>query len=242
MPALAGQEPLPESSAESPDEVIADLLSDDALEFSGEAQALGGMLGQSEPMPLAEPVPAKESASKPPAAPPPTPPPTPFVETKPRDVPVLTDAPSDDELFGNLPDEVPEAAPRIAESARMGAAIVRREDLPNRVRDPPRRGGHGAKRSLLRFEDVAAVIAGDHQGVAPGDRKNVHEREREFVLTDDVSGGLAAHDLAEDTLPSLFHLHTPRRSGGPQSRTRIANVNAAPPIYHALTAMLRWPA
>lgn len=83
---------------------------------------------------------------------------------------------------------------------------IRCEHAADRVRDLARAVDHRAQVLRIRAEDVVAVRLRDDQRVAVGDRKDVHEHERAFILADHVRGCLLAHDLAEDAVAG-FGVH-----------------------------------
>src|SRR3954447_11120484 len=63
-------------------------------------------------------------------------------------------------------------------------------------------GGVGGPGQVVVIDvvEVARVPARDHERVAPGPGVEVHERQRVLVLVDDLGGGLARRDLAEDAV------------------------------------------
>jgi tetratricopeptide (TPR) repeat protein len=220
----------PDAAApEATDDVLGDLLSDDALEFIGEAHALGSMLGQVEPPPLADP---DEPAGTP--APAPEPPPTPAVEVKPpvrKSAPQLTAAPSDDELFGNLPDEIPDP---IAESARKGAAIVRREDLERHraaSSAEPASEFEGAEVTRMADANVMQGIA-DMAAIEEFERDRVTaEREVELALDEDFYDDIEIADSPASPPKPAAPAAPAKRPTARRINAHIARRHAPEPDY-----------
>lgn len=151
----------------TPDAAIADLLVDEELEFLGEATALGSLLGSAPPplpdadatgeVPI-EPAQATKTRGKKATVPPPSI--TKLAET----------APTDDELFGDLPDAVPEVeAPTRKAGAAEGATRVADIDAMGLDEEAQKLADHvlrsGAQ--ILR-RDALNLRMGDDDDEGPG--------------------------------------------------------------------------
>ena len=87
-----------------------------------------------------------------------------------------------------------------------GAAGVQEVDAVGAqpLAEPPRQPLGGVERGGQVLggdvEQIGAVLTRDHERMAAGRGRDVHERDRALVFVDDPGGQLARDDLAEDAV------------------------------------------
>jgi hypothetical protein len=74
------------------------------------------------------------------------------------------------------------------------------EPLAHPLRQSFRRGHDVRKVLIADLEEVARVVARDHERVSARPGVDVHERHRVVVLVHHLGGELTRHDLAEDAV------------------------------------------
>ena len=98
---------------------------------------------------------------------------------------------------------------------------------------------HAAAARVVEAGEVGRVMGGNHQHVAVGDGRDVHERDGVLVAVDDARRHLAGDDLAEDAVFGRELLHATSR---PMARAitssgaflPVKSLNAAAPWWSSM--------
>ncbi|RMH39209.1 MAG: hypothetical protein D6689_17310, partial [Deltaproteobacteria bacterium] len=234
---------------------------DDDLDFLGDARALGAMLGSLEPPPLAAPdgsdgAAGAEAQAAPPA--PPRRPSRPSIEF--GRAPSLAEGPSDDELFGDLPDAVPvnelsaDPAPvgapggeatRVASPFDLPLAAARPEAPQPGAPRPDRRGAAIVRREDLERRRDAAD--GDLSGEGDFDGGEV-TRIASAELLESMAGAAREFDdgpptaerevavVVDDDFYDDIEIEAPPAGGEPAGAAPVESPAAVRPSVRRLNA------